>query len=98
MTLGVVDGDGVGDLLEEDGLARPRRRDEQASLSLTDRRDQIEDALSEAKDLLVRAADSAEATKAEVREAATIAKEAATKAQDAKALFDAAIAARARHR
>jgi len=54
----------------------------------------IETALDHAKELLMRAAESAEATKAEVKAAAEIAREAATKAKDAKALFDAAVAAR----
>lgn len=57
-------------------------------------RGQIEDALTEAKALLVRAAESAEANKAEVKEAAEIAREAAAKAENARALFDAAVASR----
>ena len=36
--------DGVGDLLEENGLTRLRRRDDEAPLSLSDGRDEIEDA------------------------------------------------------
>ena len=35
--LGVILGDGGGDLLEQDRLARPRRGDDQAALALADR-------------------------------------------------------------
>ena len=39
--LGVILGDRVGDLLQQDRLARARRRDDQAALSLADRRDEV---------------------------------------------------------
>ena len=42
--LGVVDLDPVGQVLEQDGLAGSRRRDDQATLALADRRPQIDDA------------------------------------------------------
>ena len=41
--LGMVLRDGGGDLLEQDRLARPRRRDDQAALALADRREQVHD-------------------------------------------------------
>ena len=42
--LGMILRDRVGDLLQEDRLARARRSDDQAALSLADRRDEIHDA------------------------------------------------------
>ena len=45
--LGVVDRDGVRDLLQHDGLAGLGRRDDEAALALADRRDEVDDALRE---------------------------------------------------
>src|SRR5690606_20133411 len=45
--LGVVLRDGVRDLLQHDGLAGLGRRDDQAALALSDRGDQVDDALGE---------------------------------------------------
>lgn len=56
--------------------------------------EQIEEALSVARDRLTRVARTAEATKAEVREAARSHAEAMAEAADAKTLFDAALAVR----
>jgi hypothetical protein len=41
--VGVVGQDAVGDLLEQDGLARPGRGDDQPALALADRRDHVDD-------------------------------------------------------
>lgn len=56
--------------------------------------DQIEDALNTARDRLLRVARTAEATKAEVREASRAHAKAMEDASDAKALLDAAVAVR----
>ena len=42
--LGVVGGDGVGDVLQQHGLAGARRGDDEAALALADGREQIDDA------------------------------------------------------
>ena len=41
---GMVLRHGLGDVLQQDGLAGARRRDDQAALSLADRREQVHDA------------------------------------------------------
>ena len=56
---------------------------------------EIEEALEKAKKLLVDAANTSEATKAEVRQAIEAAAEAATRAAPTRLLFDAAVALRA---
>jgi hypothetical protein len=45
--LGVVAGDRVGDVLQQHRLARFRRRDDEAALALTERRDQVDHARGE---------------------------------------------------
>ncbi len=45
---GVVDGDGLGDVLEERGFACARRGDNQAALAATDRSEHVDDASGEA--------------------------------------------------
>ena len=45
---GVVDGDGLGDVLEERGFASARRGDNQAALAATDRSEHVDDAGGEA--------------------------------------------------
>lgn len=57
-------------------------------------RDEIEDALAEAADLLRDAATVAEATASDVAKAANVTREARTKAEPTKVLFDAAVAMR----
>ncbi|WP_435585842.1 Eco57I restriction-modification methylase domain-containing protein [Micromonospora aurantiaca (nom. illeg.)] len=81
---------GIGTLEEVLDVLEPQRTPGQYSLFLP----QIETALSAAKERLLRAARTAEATKSEVREAAEAYSQAVTEAADAKALFDAAVAVR----
>ena len=56
----MVGGDGLGDVLQQDGLAGARRGDDQAALPLADRRQQVHDARGQRlaagfqPDLLVR--------------------------------------------
>ena len=42
--LGVVGGDRLGDVLQQDRLAGARRRDDQGALALAERRDDVDDA------------------------------------------------------
>lgn len=81
---------GIGTLDEVVSVLEPEHNPGQPSLFL----DQIETALATARDRLIRAARTAEATKAEVREAARAHAKAIEDADDARALFDAAVAVR----
>jgi hypothetical protein len=81
---------GIGTLDEVLDVLDPSLRPGQISLFT----DQIESALATARDRLVRAARTAEATKAEVREAAAAHAKAMEEARDARALLDAAVAVR----
>ena len=44
MDLGIILEDGLGDLLDEDGFSGAGRRDDEAALTLPDRREHVEDA------------------------------------------------------
>ena len=81
---------GIGTLEEVLGVFEPQHQPGQFSLFT----EQIESALVAAKERLARAARTAEATKAEVREAARAHAKALDDAGDAKALLDAAIGVR----
>jgi hypothetical protein len=81
---------GIGTLDEVLDVLEPRRSPGQASFYA----DEITEALEAAKDRLMRAARTAEATKAEVREAAKACARAMEDAADAKALLDAAVGVR----
>lgn len=81
---------GIGTLGEVLDVLEPRRVPDQYSLFA----DEIERALAMARDRLVRVARTAEATKAEVREAARAHAKARNDAADAKALLDAAVGVR----
>jgi hypothetical protein len=81
---------GIGTLNEVLDVLEPRRSPGQASFYA----DEITEALEAAKDRLMRAARTAEATKAEVREAAKAYARAMEDAADAKALLDAAVGVR----
>jgi hypothetical protein len=81
---------GIGTLDEVLDVLEPQRQPGQFSLFT----EQIESALVSAKERLTRAARTAEATKAEVREAARAHAKALDDAADAKALLDAAIGVR----
>ena len=81
---------GIGTVDEVLSVLEPGRTARQRSFFA----DEIESALASANDRLQRAARTAEATKAEVREAAKAHASAMNDAADAKALFDAAIGVR----
>ena len=81
---------GIGDIEEALDALEPNRQAGAMSFFATE----IEDVLEDARQLLVNAANSAEATKAEVQEAAKIAAEARKLAGPSRLLFDAAIAVR----
>ncbi|WP_435866544.1 Eco57I restriction-modification methylase domain-containing protein [Streptomyces yangpuensis] len=90
---GLVEGSsltGIGSVDEVLDILEPQRGNDQYSFFA----EQIESALTGARDLLMRVARTAEATKKEVHEAARAHDEAMTEASDAKALFDAAIGVR----
>ena len=44
VAFGMIGGDRLGDVLHHDGLAHPRRRDDQAALALAEGRDDVDDA------------------------------------------------------
>lgn len=81
---------GMGTLDEVLEVLEPKRLPGQASLFA----DEIESALSQARDRLVRMARTAEATKQEVHEARRAHEQALSDSADAKALLDAAVAVR----
>ena len=81
---------GIGTVAEVLDVLEPQRRPGQYSLFA----DEVETTLASAKQRLLRAARTSEATKAEVRDAAKAYAEAMDDAADAKALFDAAIGVR----
>ena len=81
---------GIGTIDEVLDVLEPQRRPGQASFFA----DEITAALEAAKERLMRAARTAEATKAEVREAARAHAKAMEDAADAKALLDAAVGVR----
>ncbi|MFC3992640.1 hypothetical protein [Actinoplanes siamensis] len=81
---------GIGTVDEVFDILEPQRAPGQMSIFS----DGIETALASARDRLSRVARTAEATKAEVREAARAFAAAMAAAADAKALFDAAVAVR----
>ena len=81
---------GIGTIDEVLGVLEPQRSRGQASFYA----DEITAALEAAKERLMRAARTAEATKAEVREAAKAHAKAMEDAADAKALLDAAVGVR----
>ncbi|MFC7527580.1 Eco57I restriction-modification methylase domain-containing protein [Actinoplanes sp. GCM10030250] len=81
---------GIGTVDEVFDILEPQRQPGQVSIFS----EGIEDALATARDRLTRVARTAEATKAEVREAARAHAKAQADAADAKALFDAAVAVR----
>jgi hypothetical protein len=81
---------GIATIDEVLGVLEPQRAPGQDSLFA----EEIKQALQNARDRLLRAARTAEATKAEVREAARAHSQAMQDAADAKALMDAAVAIR----
>jgi hypothetical protein len=81
---------GIGTVAEVLDVLEPQRQPGQYSLFA----DQVETTLAGAKQRLLRAARTSEATKAEVRDAAKAYAEAMDDAKDAKALFDAAVGVR----
>ncbi|WP_063834874.1 Eco57I restriction-modification methylase domain-containing protein [Streptomyces globisporus] len=81
---------GIGSVDEVLDILEPRRANDQYSFFA----EQIESALTGARDRLLRVARTAEATKQQVHEAARANAEAMVEAADAKALFDAAIGVR----
>jgi hypothetical protein len=81
---------GIGTVAEVLDVLEPQRRPGQYSLFA----DEVETILASAKQRLLRAARTSEATKAEVRDAAKAYAEAMDDAADAKALFDAAVGVR----
>jgi hypothetical protein len=81
---------GIGTIDEAVAALEPKRKKGMQSLLIVE----IERALDEARRLLVDAANSSEATKAEVREAAEAARSAADAAAPTRLLFDAAVAVR----